>query len=179
MKRFHAETISEHPEGCLVLRAEAQAELEHWRDRAIKFEKLHHEAEADIRTLLKKLDRSNEAWTRAKEELAEKDAEIAYHQAVSTGCSLRVGQLEKQIASLKESIEGLNEIINGLTAELERKTVLYEKVTDDFASEVQRLTAERDRLKKALEEIESMATIETVEIQKIAQAAIKGVGVEG
>jgi ABC-type uncharacterized transport system ATPase subunit len=36
------------------------------------------------------------------------------------------------------------------------------------------LTAERDRLKTALEEIETMATIENVPIIRIAQAALKG-----
>ena len=53
--------------------------------------------------------------------------------------------------------------------------LLIEKCADITKQEQQiaALGAERDRLREALDTIEGMATIETVEIQKIAQKALK------
>ena len=52
-------------------------------------------------------------------------------------------------------------------------------VTNALYTEIDRLRAENKRLREALDRIESMATIENTEIQKIAQEALKEASHEG
>jgi len=94
----------------------------------------------------------------------------------------RADEVDSVIAGIEASYKPVVEERAALTAELDRaiegvslRTVNEALVEENKSLEnsVKCLTAERDKLRDALEKIEGMATIETVEIQKIAQAALK------
>jgi len=53
------------------------------------------------------------------------------------------------------------------------QNIRHATVNDELKERIAAPPAERDRLREALDTIEGMATIETVEIQKIAQKALK------
>jgi len=79
---------------------------------------------------------------------------------------------EQQIAALGARNKELEDMWDAVQS-MSTCTVEYENDLVRANKQIAALTAERDRLREALDTIEGMATIETVEIQKIAQKALK------
>ncbi len=64
-------------------------------------------------------------------------------------------------------------------ADLRREYGYSQQTVDALTAERDKLEAENKRLREALDRIESMATIENTEIQKIAREALKEASHEG
>ena len=93
------------------------------------------------------------------------------HGQLARACN--ICEYEREIAELKARVGELEAALRRETNEYieASHTLVIER--DEARGQIRELEAENQRLREALDRIESMATIENTEIQKIAREALK------
>jgi len=145
------------------------------------------EKDDQIANLLKKLERSNDAWIRGQEQIAtliarlhtrgdiETDEEKALKEEQRITLIDDLGTANGKIATLTGERDLWKFRAIAVAAHLDYETMSTDikKWVDEYKKAHEALTAENKRLREALDTIESMATDTTHDIQGIAQAALK------
>lgn len=102
---------------------------------------------------------------------------------MENGWTERIKELEKMVDDQRSVIESDEKVVEELTEKLKatielwlfwrRESRLSDAGLNMAEDRIKELEAENKRLREALDRIESMATIENTEIQKIAREALK------